>query len=127
MEDFLVCKLFLTRSELSADDPSLAYEKMQWLKKHLQYGRPDLNEELKKIGLGFYKYVLFLLINPKFSKNCHCVKSVQIRSYFCPNTGKYRPERNSAFGQFFTQCMREPVVEVYLGPCETFDGAFWHS
>ena len=70
MEDFLVCKLFLTRSELSADDPSLAYEKMQWLKKHLQYGRPDLNEELKKIGLGFYKYVLFLLITPKLPENC---------------------------------------------------------
>ena len=40
-----------------------------------------------------------------FIKNFHCVKSVQIRSYFwslfSPNTGKYRPEISSKYFDTF--------------------------
>ena len=46
-------------------------------------------------------------VSSSISKNnwrVHCVKSVQIRSFFwsvfSPNVGKYGPEKNSVFGHF---------------------------
>ena len=35
-----------------------------------------------------------------FSKSCHCVKSVQIRSYFWSEKRKIRTRNNSVFRQF---------------------------
>ena len=34
------------------------------------------------------------------TKTTHCMKSVQIQSFFGPNTGKYGPEKNCVFGHF---------------------------
>ena len=58
----------------------------------------------------------------------HCVKSVQIRSFFwsvfSPNAGKYGTEKNSVFGRFshsvnvfqttvFLQCLLLLLVESF--------------
>ena len=45
----------------------------------------------------FTTWISSLLSN---SESRNCVKSVQIRSFSDPNSGKYGPEKNSVFGHF---------------------------
>ena len=101
-----------------------------WLDVRILFHRCSLREELAN-------FVSFTFI-----ENYHCLKSVQIRSYFwsvfsCIQSEyrKIRIRNNFVFWTLFTQCIvlnyecksknLELLTEVYLGLCQTFMIAFF--
>ena len=75
-----------------------------------------------KIRPHFFKKKIFTVIFEAlrfWKQSSHCVKSVQIRSYFRPNTGKYEPETTTIWTLFTQHQDRARFYRwqiVFMGP-----------